>query len=167
MPLRKEWLKTLPAEDRVCEANVLFKHSGRLKSQLQVYPPKPVLIYSQPLATSNVFFHHRFFLWMSYRMLAFPFMCSQPGCERRQLSSCGLYKTVRHFIDHVDYYYHGNRKCHMKVAARSREILDQLDPCNRRQFPGVLSYHLALDRRVVAELRHRSLVTVPPGCIES
>ena len=94
---------------------------------------------------------------MPYRMLAFPFMCSQPGCERRQLSYCGLYKTVRHFIDHVDYYYHGDGKCHMKVAARSREILDQLDPCNRRQFPAVLSYHLPLDRRVVAELLHRSL----------
>ena len=90
-------------------------------------------------------------------MLAFPFTCSQPGCERRQLSSCGLYKTVRHFIDQVDYYYHGDRKCHMKVAAWSREILDQLDPCNRRQFPAVLSYHLTLDRRIVAELRHRSL----------
>ncbi|KAK3778485.1 hypothetical protein RRG08_066679 [Elysia crispata] len=48
-------------------------------------------------------------------------------------------------------------KCHRKVPAWSQEILDQLDICNRLRLPAVLSYHLALDRRVVAELRDRSL----------
>ncbi|KAK3787067.1 hypothetical protein RRG08_007422 [Elysia crispata] len=95
--LRKEWLKTLPAQDHVWVANALFTESGRLKSQHQMWwhPPQPALVYSQPPATPNVFFHHRFFLWMPYRMLSYPFVCSQPGCDRRQLSSCGLYKTVR------------------------------------------------------------------------
>ncbi|KAK3726790.1 hypothetical protein RRG08_058442 [Elysia crispata] len=80
------------------------------------FPPKPALVYSQPPATPNVFFHHRFFLWMPYRMLAFPFLCSQRGCEQNQFSSCRLYKTVRHLIDQVDNYYMGTeylecRKC--------------------------------------------------------
>ncbi|KAK3739334.1 hypothetical protein RRG08_041655 [Elysia crispata] len=48
-------------------------------------------------------------------------------------------------------------KCHRKVPAWSQEILDQLDICNWLRFPAVLSCHLALDRRVVAELRDRSL----------
>ncbi|KAK3759937.1 hypothetical protein RRG08_062160 [Elysia crispata] len=162
--LRKEWLKTLPPEDHVWVANALFTESGRLKSQLQMWwhPPQPALVYSQPPATPNVFFHHRFFLWMPYRMLAYPFLCSQPGCDRRQLSSCGLYKTVRRVIDQVDDYYMGTEylecgKCHRKLPAWSQEILEQLDICNRLRFPAVLSYHLALDRRVVAELRDRSL----------
>ena len=133
-------------------------------SQLQMWwhPPQPAFVYSQPPATPNVFFHHRLFLWMPYRILAFPFLCSQPGCDRRQLSSCGLYKTVRRVIDQVDDYYMGMEylecgKCHRKVPAWSQEILDQLDICNRLRFPAVLSYHLALDQRVVAELRDRSL----------
>ncbi|KAK3731260.1 hypothetical protein RRG08_025803 [Elysia crispata] len=126
------------------------------------HPPQPAFVYSQPPATPNVFFHHRLFLWMPYRILAFPFLCSQPGCDRRQLSSCGLYKTVRRVIDQVDDYYMGMEylecgKCHRKVPAWSQEILDQLDICNRLRFPAVLSYHLALDQRVVAELRDRSL----------
>ena len=97
MALRKEWLKTLPAQDHVWVANGLFTESGRLKSQLQMWwhPAQLALVYSQPPAKPNVFFHHRFFLWMPYRMLAYPFVCSQPGCDRCQLSSCGLYKTVR------------------------------------------------------------------------
>ena len=167
MALRKEWLKTLPAQDHVWVANGLFTESGRLKSQLQMWwhPPQPALVYSQPSATPNVFFHHRFFLWMPYPMLPFPFVCSQPGCDRRQVSSCGLYKTVRRVIDQVDDYYMGTEylecgKCHRKVPAWSQEILDQLDICNRLRFPAVLSYHLALDRRVVAELLDRSHQTV-------
>ncbi|KAK3778484.1 hypothetical protein RRG08_066678 [Elysia crispata] len=78
------------AQDHVWVANALFTESGRLKSQLQIWwhPPQPALVYSQSPATPKVFFHHRFFLWMPYRMLVFPFMCSQPGFDRRQLSSC-------------------------------------------------------------------------------
>ncbi|KAK3787956.1 hypothetical protein RRG08_008973 [Elysia crispata] len=157
------------AEERVAEntastANALFTESGRLKNQLQMWwhPPQPALVYSQSQATPNVFFHHQFFLWMPYRMLAFPFLCCQPGCDWRQLS-CGHYKTApRRVIDQVDDYYMGTEylecgKCHRKVPAWSQEILDQLDICNPLRFPAVLSYHLALDRRVVAELRDGSL----------
>ncbi|KAK3787958.1 hypothetical protein RRG08_008975 [Elysia crispata] len=130
------------AEERVAEntastANALFTESGRLKNQLQMWwhPPQPALVYSQPPATPNVFFHRQFFLWMPYRMLAFPFLCCQPGCDWRQLS-CGHYKTApRRVIDQVDDYYMGTE--YLECA--------------------VLSYHLALDRRVVSELRDRSL----------
>ena len=162
--LKKEWLRTLPPEDHVWISKALFTDSGRLKSQLQMwwYPPQPALVYSRPPATPNAFFHHRFFLWMPYRMWAVPFVCSQPGCERCQLSSCGLYKTVRRVIDQVDDYYMGTEylecgKCHRKAPAWSLEILDQLDAAHRSHFPAVLSYHLALDKWIVAELRDRSL----------
>ncbi|KAK3739335.1 hypothetical protein RRG08_041656 [Elysia crispata] len=76
--LRKEWLKTA-STGPVWVANGLFTESGRSKSQIQMWwhPPQPALVYSQPPATTV------FFLWMPYRMLAFPFLCSQPGCDRR------------------------------------------------------------------------------------
>ncbi|KAK3793331.1 hypothetical protein RRG08_040341 [Elysia crispata] len=75
-----------------------------------VYPPKPALF-------SNMFFHHRFSLWMPYHMLAFLFLCSQTGYERRQLS------TKLHCVSYQLFY------------------------------PATL----AIDKRVVAELRNCSL----------
>ena len=84
-----------------------------------VYPPKPALF-------SNMFFHHRFSLWMPYHMLAFLFLCSQTGYERRQLS------TKLHCVSYqVDDYFMGTEylacgKCHRKVPAWSLEILDKM-----------------------------------------
>ncbi|GFO37241.1 hypothetical protein PoB_006374600 [Plakobranchus ocellatus] len=85
-----------------------------------------------------------------------------PECRRQQLASCGLYKTVRRVIDlSVDYYmgaeYLECGKCHKKLPSWSMDILGQLDPAHRSSFPAVLTYHFALDKRVVAFLKDRSL----------
>ena len=85
------------SRDHVWVANALFTESGRLKSQLQMWwhPPQPALVYSQPPATPNVFFHHRFFLWMPYRMLAYPFVCSQLRSRGRQVSLASVELTAK------------------------------------------------------------------------
>ncbi|GFO32833.1 kelch-like protein 7 [Plakobranchus ocellatus] len=162
--LRKDWRKSLPAEDHLWVSKAIFQDSGRLKDQLQMwyYPPQPAAVYSQPPASANVFFTHRFFLWMPYRIWGTRFHCSKPECRRQQLASCGLYKTVRRVIDLSDDYYMGAEylecgKCHKKLPSWSMDILGQLDPAHRSYFPAVLTYHLALDKRVVALLRDRSL----------
>ncbi|XP_052471905.1 uncharacterized protein LOC128028665 [Carassius gibelio] len=49
------------------------------------------------------------------------------------------------------------RPCKKKLAAWSRDILDQLDPSHREQFPAVLTYRLSCDREVVRLLRGRTL----------
>ncbi|GFS01684.1 hypothetical protein ElyMa_001104000, partial [Elysia marginata] len=107
--LPKEWFKTLPSEDHVWLSKSIFDEGGKLRSQLQLWyhPPKIPLVFSQPPASPNLFFHHRFFLWMPYRMWNARFLCSQPGCEGQRLNSCGIYRTVRRLIDRVDDYYMG------------------------------------------------------------
>ncbi|GFR95714.1 hypothetical protein ElyMa_000951600 [Elysia marginata] len=168
VPLRKEWFKTLPPEDHIWLSKSIFQESGKLKSQLQMWyhPPQIPLVFSQPPASPNLFFHHRFFLWMPYRMWNARFLCSQPGCEGQQLNSYGLYRTVRRIIDRVDDYYMGTEylecgKCHKKSPAWNQAILRQLDPAQRLMFPAVLSYKLALDSSIVDEMRDRALGNTP------
>ncbi|GFR76584.1 hypothetical protein ElyMa_005803700 [Elysia marginata] len=68
--LPKEWFKTLPSEDHVWLSKSIFDEGGKLRSQLQMWyhPPQIPLVFSQPPVSPNLFFHHRFFLWMPYRM---------------------------------------------------------------------------------------------------
>ncbi|GFN91715.1 hypothetical protein PoB_001822100 [Plakobranchus ocellatus] len=99
---------------------------------------------------------------MPYRIWGTRFHCTKPDCRRQQLVSCGLYKTVRRVIDLSNDYYMGAEylecgKCHKKLPSWSMDILDQLDPAHRSYFPAVLTYHLALDKRVVALVKDRSL----------
>lgn len=49
------------------------------------------------------------------------------------------------------------RSCKKKLAAWSRDILDQLDPSHRDQFPAVLTYRLSCNREVVRLMRGRTL----------
>ncbi|GFR89434.1 hypothetical protein ElyMa_000793700 [Elysia marginata] len=168
--LPKEWFKTLLSEDHVWLSKSIFDEGGKLRSQLQMWyhPPQTPLVFSQPPVSPNLFFHHRFFLWMPYRMWNARFLCSQPGCEGQRLNSCGLYRTVRRVIDRVDDYYMGNEymylecgKCHKKSPAWNQAIMKQLGPAQRIQFSAVLSYKLALDRSIVRELRDRTLGNSP------
>ncbi|GFO46976.1 hypothetical protein PoB_007348100 [Plakobranchus ocellatus] len=99
---------------------------------------------------------------MPYRIWGTRFHCSKPECGRQQLASCGLYKVVCRVIDLSDDYYMGAEylecgKCHKKLPSGSMDILGQLDLAHRSYFPAILSYHLALDKRVVALLKVRSL----------
>ncbi|XP_072563185.1 uncharacterized protein [Paramormyrops kingsleyae] len=86
------------------------------------------------------------------------------SCYRvaQRLTSCGLYKTVRRVLDIDGWYFMATeylecRLCKKKVAGWSQDILGQLDPAHRAQFPAVLTYRLSCDLKVVRLMRQRSL----------
>ncbi|KAJ8370901.1 hypothetical protein SKAU_G00109290 [Synaphobranchus kaupii] len=125
------------------------------------YPPQPRPIFSQPPASPAAFFACRLFLWVPHRMWAFKLTCAQPGCKR-PLTKAGLYKTIRRVLDIDGWYlmateYLECRRCQKKVAGWSQDVLNQLDPAHRCQFPAILTYKLSCDLRVMRLLRERAL----------
>jgi len=140
------------------------KSGLELKPNLQLwwFPPQPPLVYTQPPASPDPFFHRPLFLWMPYRMWAVRFKCTAPGCSSHPLTSCGMYKQVRQVLD-IDGFYHLASeylecgKCHRKVIAWSGDILQQLDVGHRSLFPAILTYRYACDLKVVRLLRERGL----------
>ncbi|GFO02874.1 hypothetical protein PoB_002937900 [Plakobranchus ocellatus] len=129
-------------------SKAIFQDSGKLKNQLQMWyhPPQPAAVYSLLPASANVFFTHRFFLRMPYRIWGVPFQCSKPEYCRQQSASCELQKVVPRVIDLSDDHY-----MEAEVASWSMDILNQLDLAHRSYFTTVL------DKHVVALLKDRSL----------
>ena len=160
--LPKGWIATLPPEDHLWVSHALYKGKNDLRElQSWYYPPLPAAKYTQP-PSPLVFFHHRLFLWLPYRLHDFPLVCSQPGCNHNRLRSAGLFKTVRRVVDWVHDYYMGTEylecgRCNKKVPGWSLDILSQLDNHQVEEFPAVVSYQLALDKTLLLELRDRSL----------
>ncbi|XP_028302781.1 uncharacterized protein LOC114463434 [Gouania willdenowi] len=132
-----------------------------LKSELQLWyhPPGPRHIYFQPPTSPEAFFQRPFFLWMPYRVWRCPIVC--PVCKHK-MTSCGIYKTVRRVLDRDGWYYMGTeylecRSCGKKLASWCLSILGQLAQEYRSQFPAVLTYRLACDRRVLSQMSGRTL----------
>ncbi|ROL46207.1 hypothetical protein DPX16_8610, partial [Anabarilius grahami] len=99
-----------------------------------------------------------------YRMWAYRLLCHQPNCRRLgiQLTGCGMYKTVRRVLDLNGWYFMATeymecRSCKKKLAAWSRDILEQLDPSHLNLFSAVLTYRLSCDREVVRLMWGRTL----------
>ncbi len=148
--------QTLPKQQHLWVSKALFTKdkSGRLaltkNLRLWWFPPGPRPLYVQPPSSPDGFFHAKLFLWVPYRMWAYRLLCTQPTCRRLgiQLTACGMYKTVRRVLDVSGWYFMGTeylecRSCKKKLAAWSKDILDQLDPVHREKFPAVLTYRLA------------------------
>ncbi|XP_053730492.1 uncharacterized protein LOC128764612 [Synchiropus splendidus] len=163
--LPRGWRATLPEEQQDWVGRALFRRTGGGQSVLTTdlrlwwYPPGPRLVYTQPPATSHPFFQQPFFLWMPYRMWAYPLKC--PTCKS-SLRAAGLYKTVRRVLDRSRWYFMGTEylECHgcrKKVAGWSQAILEQLDLSHRREFPAVLTYRLACDKALINTLKVRTL----------
>ncbi|KAM8852770.1 uncharacterized protein ACB058_011493 [Synchiropus picturatus] len=163
--LPRGWRATLPEEQQDWVGRALFcqTDSGKsvLKKDLRLwwYPPGPRPIYSQPPTTSHPFFQQPFFLWMPYKMWAYPLKC--PTCKS-PLRAAGLYKTVRRVLDRHSWYFMGTEylECHgcrKKVAGWSQAILEQLDLSHRREFPAILTYRLACDKALINALKERTL----------
>lgn len=75
-------------------------------------------------------------------MWAYKFVC--PICRRR-LTGAGWYKTVRRVLDRNGWYFMGTEylecsSCQKKWASWAQDVLDQLDPAHREEFPAVLTY---------------------------
>ena len=78
-------------------------------------------------------------------MFAVKLRCVQAECEGRELTSAGLYRTVRQVLDVGGYFHMATEylecgRCHAKHAGWSEVILRQLDAGHRAQFPAVLTY---------------------------
>ncbi|CAM4571621.1 unnamed protein product [Leuciscus chuanchicus] len=165
--LPKSWRAALNKEQQQWIGRTLFTRGCTGRSQLTTelrlwwYPPQPRLIYSQPPASPDPFFACPLFLWMPLRMWSFKLTCTQPGCNTT-LTKAGLYKTIRRVLDVKGWYLMATEylecpKCKKKVAGWSQDVLGQLDPAHRVQFPAILTYKLPCDIAVVVMLRERSL----------
>lgn len=101
--------------------------------------------YSSPPKSPAAWFCRPFCLWAPYRMWQYRFSCPNGVCAGKQLTSAGLYKTVRRVLDVDGYFYLATEylectKCSQKLAAWSLPILEQLDLGHRVQFPALLTY---------------------------
>lgn len=88
------------------------------------YPPGARLLYTQAPASAHAFFQRPFFLWMPYRMWAFPLKC--PACGST-LTGAGLYNTVRRVLDKDEWYFMATEyleccSCGKKVVSWSHYI---------------------------------------------
>ncbi|XP_051954038.1 uncharacterized protein LOC127623665 [Xyrauchen texanus] len=167
--LPEAWKRSLPKEQHEWIGRSLFRKQGGkavLTDNLQMwwYPPQPRLQYHQPPVSPDVFFTWPLCLWMPYRMWSYKLICSLPNCRQsgQQLTSCGLYKTVRRVLNLHSWYllateYLECQRCHKKQAAWSYDILGQLDPAHRRMFPAILTYRFSCDMHVAKLMRERSL----------
>ena len=136
------WLRLIPLSHRGW-----LVANGKLRPTLQLwwYPPQTHLVINQPPSSPDLYYDRPFFLRMPYRMWKLRLVCIRSACGGHQLTSCGLYKTVRRVLDLDGYYHMGTEYlecggCHKKYAAWSAVILNQLDLGHRSQFPALLTY---------------------------
>lgn len=151
--------------DRRWVSQSLYNHKGQLTTDLHLwwYPPEPQKS-SVTAPDVEQYFLHRLFLWMPRRMWAIQLYCLK--CARKELTTKGLYNRVRRVVDVSSYYYLAAeylecRACKKTYISWSQEILHQLDPAHRLQFPAVLTYKGACDISVITLLRSRTLGNSP------
>ncbi|KAI4795577.1 hypothetical protein KUCAC02_029801 [Chaenocephalus aceratus] len=121
-------------------------------------PPGPWPKYSQR-PYPDAFFQRPFFLWAPYKRWKYHLKC--PSCAHK-LTGGGLYKTVRRVLDLDGWYYMGTEylecsSCSKKCASWSASIRKQLDLDHQLLFPAVLTYRLSCDRKVLAQMKGRTL----------
>ena len=124
-------------------------------------PPQPSLISTQPPRLDR-YFAQWLLLWMPCKLWKVTLYCPHKGCDRKLLTSAGIYSTVRQVIDIDSNYnlaaeYLECRHCKRKVISWSPEIIKQLDTGHQLQFPVLLTYQYACDVRVIRLLRNRGL----------
>ena len=123
-------------------------------------PPPPKVGVSAPVPER--YFTQRFFLWIPRRLWSIEFFCVQDSCQRKVLTSKGLYRNLRDVTDLSDLYlmgteYYECKACKHTYIAWSQDVLEQLDPGHRHVFPVVFTYKKACDIRVVTLSRSRTL----------
>ena len=139
------WRDAIAESDQQWISRQLFKDQ-KLVHPLSLWyrPPLPPPIPTRP-PKPHLYFARRLFVWMPYRIWAYKFVCSGPGCNKKQLTGAGPYKTVRKVLDIDEFYYLIGEvlectNCKKKFISWSKEILDQLDESHRRQFRVILTH---------------------------
>ena len=79
-----------------------------------------------------------------------------------KLTRAGLWKTVRRAISLEKDFYIATEtlecsRCHKKMAGHDNRILEQMDDAHRSLFPAVLTYRLAIDKKLLIHMRQRGL----------
>ncbi|CAG2211225.1 unnamed protein product [Mytilus edulis] len=100
--------------------------------------------YQPPLL--DRYFSRPIFLWMPKKLWRVLLYCPDPVCSKKELTSAGLYRTLRKVFGMSGYYYLAAEylecpRCHNNVIRWSDEILSQLDVGHRIQFPCILTRH--------------------------
>ncbi|XP_041368050.1 uncharacterized protein LOC121382599 [Gigantopelta aegis] len=101
-------------------------------------------------------------MWMPKKLLYVELHCPHPACEKKELTSAGIYPRVRQVLDIDGYYslaaeYLECSRCKRKVISWSDVIIKQLDVGHCLQFPVILTYRYACDVRVIRMLRQCGL----------
>lgn len=154
------WREGLPDVDKLWIAKSLFGPGSKSKGTLQDFKVDRLWYYPPPPSRScpgrpsvERYFAHRLFLWMPRRLWSYKFHCPNDGCQGNELTSAGVYKTIKQILDVESYYlmateYLECRKCGGKLAAWSPAVVSQLDFGHRQQFPAVLTYKYSCDLKV-------------------
>jgi hypothetical protein len=129
-------------------------------------------------ANLGQYFRRRLFLWQPRSAYGYNFKCtakkkSYSGSKQQPcglpLTGKGIYRTLRKVID-IDEVYHlgteyyqcsDKKGCNATYPAWASSILLQLPIGIRSQFPALLTYRHAVDKKVVNMLRSRTLGNSP------
>lgn len=151
------WMGKMIFTDWKCRGRETVMHPGFKK--LWVEPPG-VTDARKAFCTEN-YFGHRVFIWMPYRFWDLELKC--PTCKDAKLSSKCIYKTLRVVFDMSNWYYMGteylqcsNQSCNYTTQSWTEEILSQLAPHYRAEFPALLSLHYGLSMNVVELMRSQT-----------
>lgn len=159
----KNWHRNMAKRDMKWITAALYNHKGDITQDLRLWfhPPEPPRVQQQRGPPDpDPYFYRRLFVWMPRRMWLLKFRC--PNCPNPSLTSKGLYNRVREVVDRDSTYYmvaeHLEcRHCKKTHISWGQEILSQMDPGHRYQFPAVLTHRGACDIRVIAQMRSRTL----------
>ena len=93
-------------------------------------PPQPSLISTQPPRLDR-YFVQWLLLWMPRKLWKVTLYCLHEGCDRKLLTSAGIYSTVRQVVDIDSNYnlaaeYLERRHCKRKVISWSPGIIKNL-----------------------------------------
>ncbi len=159
--LPKGWGSFMSEEDMAWIGKEVFSGKGRLVEKLKSwwYPPEPPKV-SALVPNPQNYFLRPLFLWIPRKMWRIKITCVV--CKDRELTSKGLYNRVRQVVDVSSSYFMATEylecgSCKKTFISWSKDVISQLDPGHRAQFPAVLTYRLACDIKVVTLLRSRTL----------
>lgn len=99
---------------------------------------------------------------MPKRLWAVRLVCPDFKCQKQELISSGIYRTLRRVLAMSGFYYLAAEylectRCKKKLSSWNEEIVSQLDVGHRLQFPCILTRMMACDMEVVKMLRQRGL----------
>ncbi|KAL8574946.1 hypothetical protein ACOMHN_052111 [Nucella lapillus] len=166
-PLPTGWRTDLSEQDHRWVSEAIFRWSsdgrpvlneGRL-DRVWFEPPVPDLCLCRS-PKPDLYFTHRLCLWMPRTLWKCSFRCPRETCKGGELTSTGVHPSVRRVLDVDSQYYLATEgvqcpRCKGRWVCWSGQLLRQMEPAYRAQFPAVVTPRLACDVKVVKLMRLR------------